>query len=250
MDDSPQTRQSPSGSDSFKEYVPEGNLFTDSRVGAQLKNALESMNSMGEEAEDRFQEALKQLRENPEEVLLEITEAFNCNCLPDDYPTKWGMVYLVTQLKHKSAYHFLKRLIKKPIPAERSKHPHSFSTVAEETVLRTTAIEALGYFMDKNQKDTQQLLLDVFRSGSLSMIRASAQTLAAAGYLDEMKDDIQKCLPEDYRYLLKIRPSKVQDVEQIKDPERHLKPLPEGVERREKKDPPRFGDFNEQNQKN
>jgi hypothetical protein len=47
-----------------------------------------------------------------------------------------------------------------PIPPERSKNPHSFSTVAEETILRTTAIEGIKYLAADGSEAAIESLFD------------------------------------------------------------------------------------------
>jgi hypothetical protein len=49
------------------------------------------------------------------------------------------------ELQHPAALPFLFNLVLTPIPPEESPDPHSFSTVAEETILRTTAVEGIGH---------------------------------------------------------------------------------------------------------
>lgn len=250
MAESPQINDYPSSSDSFQEQIPQQPLFTNSKAGILLQNALEAMNSFGEEAEDHFQETLKELKEIPEEVILELAQAFDDKCQPNAYPTKWGLVYLATVLEHKAAYPFLKRLIFTPIPEERSQLPHSFSTVGEETILRTTAVEGVSYFI-RDQKDAQDLLVECTSLPSISIARAAIQTLQKADVLDgKLREKIEATLPRELHYLMKIKPMNVEDVEQIKDPKSHLKPLPKGIKRKNKPRAPRFDSDNRKNNNN
>ena len=255
MSETPQINDFPSSSDSFQENIPKQLLFTKSKAGILLENALKAINSFGEDAEKHFQETLKELREIPDEVVLELAQAFDDKCQPDAYPIKWGLVFLATELKSKAAYPFLKRLIFTPIPDERSTNVDSFSTVAEETILRTTAVEGLLFFlknnMDKNyHKGAEELLLECLKLPSISIMRAAFQTLEKAGQLDDqMRKKIKELLPKERHYLLKIKPMEVEEVEQIKDPESHLKPLREGGKRKEKPTAPRF-DGNNANKSN
>lgn len=246
MAETPQINDFPSSSDSFQEYIPKQPLFTKSKAGIRLENALKAINGFGDDAEKHFQEALKELREIPEEVVLELAQAFDDKCQPDVYPIKWGLVYLATELQSKAAYPFLKRLIFTPIPDERSANPDSFSTVAEETILRTTAVEGMFSFL-KNSKDkkyhkeAEELLLECLTLPSISIARAAFQTLEKGRQIDDqLREKIKELLPRERHYLLKIKPKKVEEVEQIKDPERNLKPLRKGAKRKEKPTAPRF----------
>ena len=249
MAETPKINDFPSSSDSFQDYSPTQPLFTKSRAGIRLENALKAINGFGDDAEKNFEEALKELREIPEEVVLELAQAFDDKCQPDAYPIKWGLVFLATELKSKAAYHFLKRLIFTPIPDERSANTGSFSTVAEETILRTTAVEGMSIFLNDDKK-AGDLLLECLKLPSISIARAAIQTLAKAGQLDDkLRKKIEDLLPKERHYLLKIKPTKVEEVEQIKDPESHLKPLREGAKRKEKPTAPRF-DGNNENKSN
>lgn len=248
MSDSMQSNDFSSGSDSFKEHIPHHSLFSDSRAGIRLQNALETLTGMGQEAEERFQESLKELREMPEEVVLELAQAFDDKCQPNDYPTKWGLVFLATELKHDAAFPFLKKLVFTPIPPERSRNPHDFSTVGEETILRTTAVEGLGYFVERGREDALEALLESLDIPSLSITRAAIQTLRSTQKLDDnMRQRILEILPKSRHFLLDLKRVAVHEVEQISDPESDLKPLPEGVERKEKNPAPRF-DFDQPNE--
>ncbi|MDE3742513.1 hypothetical protein [Maribacter polysaccharolyticus] len=245
MEETPQMNDFPSSSDTFQVNLPTLPLFTRSKAGILLENALHAINGFGDDAEKKFQGSLKELRELPEEVVLELAQAFDDRCQRDAYPVKWGLVYLATELKHSAAYSFLKRLIFTPIPEERSKNPHSFSTVAEETILRTTAVEGLLFFLkDRNgkpQKEATEVLMESLALPSISIARAAFQTLVKADLVDDkMKKRVRELLPKDRHFILKIKPTTVEKVEQIKDPESHLKPLRKGDKRREKPEAPRF----------
>lgn len=247
MAETPQINDFPSSSDSFQEYIPKQTLFTKSNAGVGLENALKAINGFGDDAEKHFQEALKELREIPEEVVLELAQAFDDKCQPDAYPIKWGLVFLATELKSKAAYPFLKRLIFTPIPDERSTNPASFSTVAEETILRTTAVEGMFFFLKSNDKENrngpEDLLLECLTLPSISIARAAFQTLEKGGQIDDqLTKKIKELLPRERHYLLNIKPKRVEEVEQIKNPESNLKPLRKGAKRKEKPTAPRFDD--------
>src|SRR5215212_4366256 len=82
-------------------------------------------------------------RARPEQVAGEIDRARKTSD-PDDYQTRWALVYTATKLEHPAVLPMLKDLVLTPIPPERSPILLAFSTVAQETILRTTAVDGVG----------------------------------------------------------------------------------------------------------
>jgi hypothetical protein len=108
-----------------------------------------------------------------------------------------------------------------PIPPENSRSPHSFSTVKEETVLRTTAVEGIGNLAARGNQRAKETLFEFLSIDSISIRRASVQSLLAID--GDARDRIAQYLPPNHRFLLDVRPRAVTDVPQVRDPRVHLR---------------------------
>ena len=219
----------------------------DTFAGKLLKNFLEAMNSLGDEAQAIYDEKLKELSKHAEDVLVEIIRAEGAAC-EDDYPFRWALVHAASELKHPATLKFLRNLVFAPIPPEKSRDPHSFSTIAEETILRTTAVEGVEYLSKAGNEDAQKTLFDFLKVPSLSVKRASVQAILATVRDKGKLEKLKSALPEDERFLLEIKRVDLKAVPQIEDPQKDLKPdakdsvkeaPPKMPERKEGENPPK-----------
>jgi hypothetical protein len=181
---------------------------------------LKAINAIGDDAEDEARIALEDLRKDAEEVIAALAQA-EPRCNRSDYPLRWALVYAACQMQHEAALPFLRNLVLTPIPPEQSKLPHSFSTVKEETVLRTTAIEGVGYLAARGNSRALDVLFEALDISSISIRRASIQAILAAE--PDLRGRVAERVPSEFHYLLNIRPAYVTDVPQVKNPEKHLR---------------------------
>jgi hypothetical protein len=185
-----------------------------------LQNFFIAMNAAGDDAEEEYRRALADLRRQADLVVVEIARAQG-DCNAHDYPTRWAHVHAAAELRHPAALPFLRNLILTPIPPEESPDPHSFSSVGEETILRTTAVEGIGY-LAKDHADATEALFEALKQPSLSIRRAAVQSLLATSRGRRLQARIRKALPEDQQFLVDLKAVDVRDVPQVKKPERHL----------------------------
>lgn len=211
----------PTAPDSLRPGAPRPDPISDSPAGELLRNFLVTFEQVGEEAQERYEVALKELREQAEEVVIEIARASGL-CSEEDYPLRWALVHAAAELRHPAALPYLKNLALTPIPPERSEDPHSFSTVAEETILRTTAVEGVEYLAAEGKEQAQEALFAFVRVPSLSIRRAAVLGILATGEEKDARKRLRKLLPEEQHFLLDIKRVDVREVEQIEDPESHL----------------------------
>jgi hypothetical protein len=219
----PPTARRPDASDEFVAQGPQRKIGSEGPAGVALANAIAAMNRSGEEAEATYQRALEDLRRQAATVMVEIArETRDCDEL--DYPTRWALVHLASELRHPAALPFLRNLVETPMPPEESPDPHSFSTVAEETILRTTAIEGIGRLAaERKNAEATETLWEALKQPSLSLRRAAVQSLyTAAGRSKRVRDRITMLLPEEQRFLIDLKPVDVGDVPQIPRPQRYL----------------------------
>jgi hypothetical protein len=191
-----------------------------SPFASRVNRFLEVMNSVGDDAQRYYQEALENLRANPEETIIAITQA-EARCSRDDYNLRWALVYAATQIQHDSALPFFSNILFTPIPRERSALPHSYSTVGQETILRTTVIEGVGGLAAAGNERAVQVLLESLSIESISIRRASIQALFKVS--SDLRERIAEYLPSNQHYLLDIQPMHVSEVQQVESPERHLR---------------------------
>jgi hypothetical protein len=184
-----------------------------------LNNFVQAAYAVGVDADERFRAARLRLRRNADDAVLAIAKALSA-CRTRDYPSRWALVYAATQLDHPAAVPLLRELALTPIPPEESLDPHSFSTVGEETVLRTTAVEGLGRLAAAGNRKALDALFKCLAIPSVSIRRASV--LAILGKDRRLRGRVSEHLPIDQRYLIDIVPRQVTDVPQV-DPRLHLK---------------------------
>jgi HEAT repeat protein len=192
-----------------------------SRTSAAISNYLRAAVQVGEDAEENYQRALADLRRHPETATVEIAAAYG-RVHARDYPLRWALVFAAGELKHRSTLAFLNYIIETPIPPEPKEPSHGFSTVGEETILRTTAIEAIGHLASEGNEKAVDALLRALKQPSISMRRAAVQALRGTKQFKKLHDRIRAELPPDQHFLLTLSTPKVDHVPQVSDPRRFL----------------------------
>lgn len=196
--------------------------MSESPAGIRLTSLLQAMYSLGDQAEEEYQMILKEAREAPEELLVEIAQA-SAGCHEQDYPLRMALVQVAAELRHPATLPYLANTSKTPIADEQSRDPHSFSTVAEETIIRTAAIDGVAELAKDGDERAQRLLMDCVRLPSFSIRRAAIMGLLALRDADHYREEIKSLLPADQHFILEMRKVDVKDVPQVKDPTRHLR---------------------------
>lgn len=210
----------PSASDALRRPERRQNVPSDGPGRTLLKNFFVAMSASGDDADDQYRRALVDLRKHAELVMVEVARSHS-ECSAHDYPTRWAHVHAASELRHPAALPFLRNLILTPIPPEGSPDPHSWSTVGEETILRTTAVEGVG-FLARNRVSAVDTLFEALRQPSLSVRRAAVQSLLSTGRGRKLRAQVANALPEEQRFLLDLKAVNVADVPQVKNPQRHL----------------------------
>jgi hypothetical protein len=194
-----------------------------SKFAEVIDSYLKTVNTVGENTEADYQAVqavLEKMKEYAEEVIVELARA-EASCKRSDYTLRWLLVHGATQMKHTAALPFLRSFVLNPIPPEESATPHSFSTVGEETVLRTTAIEGISYLALQGDERAVDALFEALEISSISIRRATIQALLSIDV--NLRDRIAEHIPLEFHYLLDVRPVQVTEVPQIENPERHLR---------------------------
>lgn len=196
----------------------------DSPINDKIVESVFQMGGFGDTAEEDYQARLDSLRSVAADAVPIIVDEYND--LPEDqYVDRWSLVQLLTDLAHPSSLGGLDNIVSTSIPPEKSRDQHNFSTRAEETILRTTAIEAITRVAASNNKEAIELLLKHSRNDSFSIKRASVQ-----GYLEvggeKARDVLTKEFPKNDHYILDIRREDVRKVPQADLDKREMRDKP------------------------
>jgi hypothetical protein len=172
------------------------------------------MGGIGEDAEDRYQHSLKALRAHINDALIEIAAQYRR--LPARrYLDRWSLVQLLTSLAERESLAFLDEILSSAIPPEESKNPSTFSTVGQEVIIRTTAVEAVERLAAKGNADALGVLLKHTQHHNFSVKRAAIQGYLAQGGKNA-RHELLKTLPRQDHRILEIRRTDVREVPQPK----------------------------------
>ena len=190
-------------------------------IGQLLHNFFVSMNQIGENAQADYEEALAQLRAQPEETIAEIARVERL-IVEENYPARAALVFTASELRHPAALPFLTNFVQTRIPRERSHHVHTFSTVTEETILRTTAVAGVEQLALADNGDALEALFTFLEVPSLSVRRAAVQAILATKEGPRLRTRVAALLPANQQFLLDIQRVDVHSVPQITNPQRSL----------------------------
>jgi hypothetical protein len=116
-----------------------------------------------------------------------------------EYMERWSLTTVLADLHHPDALDPLHTIAAAPLPAVSGEEaPH---ILAEETIIRTAAVEGIARQAAQNPA-ARALLLQSVQSPVFSVKRAAAQAFLAHG---GARDDLEKVLPAQERFLLDIR---------------------------------------------
>lgn len=188
---------------------------------AFLENFVSAAYRSGPDAQSEYERALADLRKVPEAIVIEIARALG-KCEPYDYATRWALVFAACELKHKSALPLLASIVSTPLPQEPQPPSHGFSIVANETVLRTTAIEGLGHLAAQGHNSAIDSLFRVVREPSISLRRAGVQAILGIRKSAAMIERLRASLPPEQHFLLELKRPAVTEVPQVPKPQQYL----------------------------
>lgn len=175
----------------------------DNALKEKIVNAINLMGATGEDAEYNYQKALDALCRRSKEVIAILASEYK-NLAKDRYLDRWSLVQLMAELKDPSSLPILDDILTSQIPPEESKDPHSFTTVGEEVMIRTTAVDAIALIAADKNSQALDLLLKHARHDNFSVKRTSIQ-----GYLEHGGPDARQrllsLLPKNDHHILDIR---------------------------------------------
>jgi hypothetical protein len=186
---------------------------SDAELQALVVDAVNKMGGVGEDAEDNYQRALTALAQRADDAVDVIVTEYEA--LPEErYLDRWSLVHLLAELRQPAAAGALNRIITSRIPAEKARGSHDASTVAEEVMIRTTAVEGVVRLSADGLEEARKILLRHARNRTFSIRRASVQGLMETG-TDADRKELRALLKErgDER-LLRIQRMDVREVPQ------------------------------------
>jgi hypothetical protein len=126
---------------------------------------------------------------------------------------RWTQVHLLADLRNDAARPALDEILSTPIPPEKAPGMITYSTVGEETMIRTAAIEGLTRLGAQGDREALALLRKHMGHENFSVRTAAIQGyIEAAG--EGARDELRRELPERDHSILDIRRPGVQEVPQ------------------------------------
>lgn len=184
----------------------------DAELAARIVEAINRMGGAGAAAERCYQQSLDALARRAKEVVAALAD--EAGRLDEDrYLDRWALVQLMAELRHEAALDPLDKLLASRLPEERSQDPHSFTSVGEEVMIRTTAVEALTRLAADGSQRACELLLRHTMHENFSVKRAAIQGYLAHGG-PGAEETLRKALPERDHFILGIRQVDVRQVPQ------------------------------------
>ena len=175
------------------------------------------MSAHGETADAEYQRALRRVKEQPgDTVAAKVGQALDA--LPEEsYLDRWGLVQLMADVSLPATVDLFANVLSAPIPPESSAvRDHRYSTVGQEVVLRTTAVQGLRRLAASGQESATRLLLTHLRHEQRSIRVACVMALRDLG--GDAEAAMREALADEDRYLLEIRRLRVADVPQPAPP--------------------------------
>src|SRR6267378_3110435 len=165
-------------------------LFRGSRnkeVNALIVEAVNRMGGVGDDAEEQYRRALAALKSRADEAV-EILAA-EYEALPEErYLDRWSLVQLLCDLRDPKAVKVLTGIVASKVPPEKFKESHDFSSVTEEVIIRTTAVDGLAKLSADGVEEARRALLRHSGNRVFSIRRASVQGLMETGADEDKKE--------------------------------------------------------------
>lgn len=152
----------------------------DDRLYRRLTDTVAAMTASGPNADEVYQEALRQQQDDEEfaNLVLKTLDTLEESA----YIERWALIQLAIDLKHPVVAEYLADFVRRPIPEEQSEDPgHGLSTVTEEVILRTTAIEGLARLLARDVDTTETLMETIANADYVAMRRAAWFALVENG---------------------------------------------------------------------
>jgi hypothetical protein len=190
----------------FEKYSKENELTE------LIVEAVNRMGGSGEFAEENYRLCVDKLCRKSK-LTSQIIQDEYFDLAENAYLDRWGLTMLAVELQDQNGLAFFDKILAAEIPEEKSKNPHSFTSVGEEVMIRTTAIEGLERLAANGNDDAIEVLLGNISHEIFSVRRAATQALLAVGG-ENMLEKLNSELPKRHHDLLNIKRTDVRNAEQ------------------------------------
>lgn len=181
-------------------------------VGSRIRAAISQMSVSEPDAERDYQETLRELAEEAPAAAQAVADIYEAT--PEDqYMYRWTQIQLLADLRNDAVLSVLDDVLSTPIPPEKAPDMVTYSTVGEEAMIRTTAIEGVTRIASEGSRQALELLRKHSGHENFSVRRAAIQGYLEAGG-EEARDALRSELPERDQFILDIRRVGVQEVPQ------------------------------------
>lgn len=178
--------------------------------GARVRAAINQMSASGPDAELNYHQTLRELASDARAAVTAVADMYRATP-EEEYIDRWTQVYLLADLREGAALSVFDDILSTPIPPEKAPGMVTHSTVGEEAMIRTTAIEGITRIAAQGDHEALELLRKHIQHENFSVRRAAIQGyLEAAG--EGARDELRGVLPERDLFILNIRRAGVQDV--------------------------------------
>jgi hypothetical protein len=134
---------------------------------------------------------------------------------------RWALVYSAA-VAGPAAVPFLREVVLAPVPPERSPDPHSYSTRAWDSIVRSRAVGGLESLAAAGAPGAESALFECLSHELFSVRALSAVALVSLPGGVERRERVRRALPEAERSVIGIQRVRVSVVPQIRDPRKHL----------------------------
>jgi hypothetical protein len=197
--------------------------FPESELGRQLSDHLNYLAGVGKDAEQKYQESLKRLRERAPEVVRMIAEAYP-KIQVDRYFRRWSIVETMREMRNNDALKSLQGIAFSPIPAERWADSERFSK-DKEISIRVTAVGGLSELARQGNTIAEQSLLRLITNKELGIRRQAIRGYLGAGQDLERRIKVLKSkVPKSDYGLITLDATDVKRVPHPDDVPDNLKP--------------------------
>lgn len=207
-------------------------ISNDPDAYGRLIDIIGAMTSSGERADVRYRRSLTRASRDSGFVTLVARTAATLE--EEAYEERWALTQLLVDLESPDAAEALTDLVRAPIPPEKSKDPsHGLSTVTEEVILRTTAIEGLAR-LQRQEVDTTDTLLETISGSEYVSLRRAAWFALVDGGRDDAVERARSILTDrDEAWITELKRIPVEEAPQADRAQigrakpRPRRPLPE-----------------------
>jgi uncharacterized membrane protein len=137
---------------------------------------------------------------------------------------RWALVY-AAPIIGPSVVPFLREVILSPVSPEHSPDPHSYSTKAWDSIVRSRAVGGLESLAVAGAPGAESVLFDCLSHELFSIRALAAVALIHLSGDGERREQVQRALPEAERSIINIERVRVNVVPQVRDPRKHLASL-------------------------